>query len=123
MSTVAVESTSIQVLNAKTIKETLNQQPVSKTETYPITVTMYEQFGRAFIQWSLHPNYAIGAQDVVQLREGSTWVKNFDVTGTTGQVDTGHAWGSGLNASYWSWNYRGNVGWRQLVLTPNSTDI
>ncbi len=110
-------------LNATAVNETLSAQgPVCNTASYPFTVCIFEQFGRAFISWALAPNYAIGTNDVVQLREGATWVNNWPVTGPNGTVDTGHVWGSGLNASYWSWNFHGVAGWRQLVVTPNTKE-
>lgn len=112
----------INALDAAAVKHVTEAEGSNQTATrnYPITVSIFEQFGRAFIGWSLDPNYAIGDQDVVQLREGSTWNANFAVTGPSGHADTGHVFGSGLNASYWSWNYKGSPGWRQLVITPNT---
>jgi hypothetical protein len=113
----------LQELNKATVQKVLDQpQPVSATATYHFTVTLYEQFGRAFISWSVEPNYAIGQNDVVQLREGGAFYANWPVTGPSGAVDTGHVWGSGLNGSWWSWNYPGATGWRQLVVTPNSVE-
>jgi hypothetical protein len=118
----AIDEATIADLNAGSVEAALlQQQPVSATRTYPITVGLHELFGNAQLTWSLDPNYAIGDQDVVQLREGFKFIKNWPVTGHSGTVDTGHVWGSGLNASYWAWDYA-SKSWKQLVVSPNTTD-
>jgi len=123
MSTQVLENQTEKVteLNAAAVKNALSASPQTATRDYPITVTIFERFGRAFIAWSLHPNYAIGPEDVIQLREGNTFKGNQRVSGTSGEWDTGHGSGSGLNASYWAWNYvTGSAGWREMVVTKNT---
>jgi hypothetical protein len=62
----------------------------------------------------------MGPEDILQLRDGSRFLKNMRPSSLTGTWDTGHVYGSGLNASYWAWNYvAGSAGWRQLVVTPD----
>lgn len=121
MSIAQVEET-VKALDAKAVQEVLEAtgNPQAATATYPITISIFEQFGRAFISWQLDPNCAIGAQDVVQLRENDKWINNWFVKTTSGEVDTGRTFGSNLNASYWSWSYGTASGWRQLVVTPNT---
>jgi hypothetical protein len=91
----------------------------SATKDYPITVTIFEQFGRAFIGWSLDPNYAIGQNDTVYLFEGTNYSKSFSVKVPAGNFDTGHGWGSGLNAQYWAFSYA-TSSYKILVRTPNT---
>lgn len=120
MSTAQVEET-VKTLDAKTVQDVLESvAPQASTATYAFTVSVFERFGRAFISWQLDPNWAIGAQDVVQLREDNQVIANWDVKASSGEVDTGRTFGSSLNASYWSWNYGAGAGWRQLVATPNT---
>jgi hypothetical protein len=108
-------------LNAVTVEKTLSSPSAQIAEcVYSFKIFIHENFGRAFIGWMLHPNYAIGEDDRVQLREGSTFIGNFPVKTIVGAVDTGHVWGSGLNASYWAWNYGSSPGWRRLCLTGNT---
>ena len=116
------ETASVTELNAGVVKSTLSHPPQqSVRKDYPFTLIIFERFGRAFINWQLDPNYAIGPEDTVQLREGGKFMTNLRVNGTSGQWDTGHDYGSGLNASYWAWNYvTGSAGWRQLVVTPDT---
>jgi hypothetical protein len=107
-------------LDANAVQTVLTAaSPQAATATYAFTVSIFERFGRAFISWQLDPNCAIGAQDVMQLRENDKFVANWDVKATSGEVDTGRTYGSYLNASYWSWSYGTTAGWRQLVVTPN----
>lgn len=114
---------STQELDAVAVEEILSQpSPVTATVNFPLTITLFEQFGRAYISWSWdNPRYARGEKDLVQLREGNVFKGNFPTTaGIKGTVDTGHAWGSGLNAAYWAWNFSGGQGYKQLVETPNT---
>lgn len=115
------ETTHATELTAEAVKSALNNPPPQEaTRNYPFTIGIFEKFGRTFISWRLDPNYAIGYGSVVQLREGSRLVNNWRVTGTSGEVDTGRNWGTGLNASYWAQNFAGANDWRQLVVTPNT---
>ena len=117
-----VEET-VKTLDAKAVQAVLEPagNPQATTATYPITISIFENFGRAFISWQLDPNYAIGNLDVVQLREGDKLIDNSpQIQTTSGQWDTGHDWGTGLNASYWSWNYGSADGYRKLAVTPNT---
>lgn len=85
-------------------------EAVSATAELTVTVTLFERYGRAFIAWSIDRKFPIGARpqdnfiDVVQLREGATFIANFHVNSHTGEVDTGRGWGSGLNAAYIGWD-------------------
>lgn len=122
MSIAQIEET-VKTLDANAVQAVLEPEgnPQTATATYPITISIYESFGRAVISWQLDPNYAIGNLDVVQLREGTQlWDNSPKIQTTSGQWDTGHDWGSGLNASYWSWNYGSEAGYRKLVVTPNT---
>lgn len=107
-------------LNEGVVNEVLESgEPRSAERSYSFKVSISERFGRAQISWSLDPNYAIGEKDCVQLREDNRWIKNWDVESPSGTVDTGRDWGTGLNASYWAWDYSIND-WRQLVHTANT---
>lgn len=108
------------MLDAAAVKAVLDS-PSSRTATanYPITVTIYENLGKAFISWVLDPNYAIGQLDTVQIRGNGVFVANFPVTVHNGSVNTTQVWGTGWNASYWSMDYPSGL-WRQLVSTPNT---
>ena len=119
MSSAQAEET-VKTLDANMVQAVLTAgSPQAATVTYPITVYIFERFGRAVINWQLDPSYAIGAQDVVQLREDDKFIANWNVKTTSGEVDTGHTFGTYLNASYWSWSYGTTSGYRQLVVTPN----
>ena len=119
MKTAQVEEV-LKTLDASMVQVLESVAPQAATATYALTVSLFEKYGRAFISWQLDPNWAIGPDDCVQLREGSAG-NNWKVTTTSGEVDTGHVWGSSLNASYWSKCYYGSsAGWRQLVVTPNT---
>lgn len=122
MSTQVLEQETVHAteLNAETVKNALNNPPPQEaTRNYPFTVRLFERFGRAFISWQLDPDYAMGPDDVVQLREDDRMVSNWKTVALAGEVDTGRSWGSGLNASYWSICYLSRR-WRQLVVTPNT---
>jgi hypothetical protein len=122
MSIAQAEET-VKTLDSNAVQEVLEAtgNPQTATATYPITISIYENFGRAVISWQLDPNYAIGNEDVLQLREGAKlWTNSPKIQATSGQWDTGHDWGSGLNASYWAWAYGVASGYRQLAVTPNT---
>jgi hypothetical protein len=106
--------------NEATAAQVSDQPPPSTgTKSYSFTVTLFEQFGRAFLSWALTPGYAIGDKDLVQLWEGSTWVSNWPVTALTGTQDTSHVWGSGLIGAYVAYNYEPAPGeYVRLVGTP-----
>jgi|GEM_PF-2296355 len=112
------ETTHATELTAEAMQNALDRREA--TRNYAFTVTIFERFGRTFIGWQLDSNYAVGSGSVVQLREGDRLIHNWPVTGTSGEVDTGHDWGTGLNASYWARNFSVAGDWRQLVVTPNT---
>ena len=116
------ETTGVTELNAETVKNVLSgTQRRSATRLYPFTVEIYEKFGRVFIGWKVDLNYPIGHEDTVQLREGTTIKYNRKTTGHQGDFDTGHTWGSGMNASYWGLDDRASSNpWRQLVVTEDT---
>ena len=91
--------------------------PVSATRSYAFKLDLHELYGRAFISWSLDPTYAIGANDAVLLYEGDTYYALSAVKTPTSSFDTGHAWGKGLIARYWAYDYA-TSSYKFLVVTP-----
>ncbi len=124
MSTQVLENQTEKVteLNAEAVKNVLSFPPSQQAKRdYSFAIRIFEHAGTAHIAWSLDHNYAMGPEDVLQLRDGSRFLKNMRPSSLTGDWDTGHPYGSGLNASYWAWNYvGGSADWRQLVVTPNT---
>ncbi len=99
-----------------------SSQSQTATATYPITVTIYERFGYAWISWSLDPNYAIGENDCVlaiQVGTNPPVHSNYPVNVPVGAVQTTQLWGSGLCAGYFSHDFPTNQ-WKRLVTTPST---
>ncbi len=99
--------------------EVNSPEPVSKTVELEVTVTLTEKYGRAYICYRVDPNMPVGNQDCVQLREGNKWINNWPVKAHYAEIDTGHVWGSGLNASYWGWDNTKEA-WVRVVVTDST---
>ncbi|HKI03583.1 MAG TPA: hypothetical protein VKK31_16515 [Thermoanaerobaculia bacterium] len=88
--------------------------------TSTITISIFEQQGNAFIGWFISPNYAIGPYDKIELRKGTTLIKEWPIKGYAGTLETDTAWAPDLDASYLALNQINPTGWRTLVATPNT---
>lgn len=79
--------------------------PVQGSLTYSFNVTLYEQFGRAWVGWNTnYPGYVRLAvaifQGPVPTSPNPPWTNGVEVTGqASGAWDSGQIWGSGYSAA------------------------